>query len=103
MNRSQVIFFFTVLMVVVAIARYNSSSTAVTQNSAPSPSPTSVLIPASPAASPSAAFIPAPSVPAQLSQNQSAQFRKVAARVAPAVILISIFDSSGKLLRNGTG
>jgi len=105
MNRSQVIFFFAVLVIVVAIARYNSRSTAVTQNSASSPPPTSVLIPASPAASPSAASasVRAPNAPAQLSQNQSAQFRKVAAQVAPAVILISIFDSSGKLLRNGTG
>jgi len=103
MNRSQVIFFFAVLVIVVAIARYNSRSTAVTQNGASSPPPTSVLIPASPAASPSAASIRAPNAPAELSQNQSAQFRKVAAQVAPAVILISIFDSSGKLLRNGTG
>jgi TonB family protein len=103
MNRSQVIFFFAVLVIVVAIARYNSRSTAVTQNSGSSPPPTWVLIPASPAASPSAASVRAPNAPAQLSQNQSAQFRKVAAQVAPAVILISIFDSSGKLLRNGTG
>ena len=103
MNRSQVIFFFAVLMIVVAIARYNSRSTAITQKNASSPRPASVLIPASPAASQSAAATPAPNAPAQLSQNQSTQFRKVATRVAPAVILISIFDSSGKLLRNGTG
>src|SRR5437773_5508979 len=103
MNRSQVIFFFAVLMIVVAIARYNSRSTAIMQKNASSRRPASVLIPASPAASQSAAATPAPNAPAQLSQNQSTQFRKVATRVAPAVILISIFDSSGKLLRNGTG
>jgi len=105
MNRSQVIFFFAVLVIVVSIARYNSRPTAVTQNSGSSPPPTSVLIPASPAASPSAASasVRTPNAPAQLSQNQSAQFRKVAAQVAPATVLISIFNSSGKLLRNGTG
>jgi TonB family protein len=61
------------------------------------------LVPASPAAAPSAIPSPAPTTAPQLSQNQSAQFRKVAAQVAPAIILISIFDSSGRLLRNGTG
>lgn len=60
-------------------------------------------MPASPAPAPSAAPTPAPTVVAKLSQNQSAQFRKVAAQVAPAVILISVFDASGKLVRNGTG
>jgi TonB family protein len=103
MNRSQVIFFFAVLAVVIAIARYNSRSTAVTQSSAPSAAPSSTFVPASPAAPPSAIPIPAPTTAPQLSQNQSAQFRKVAAQVAPAIILISVFDSSGRLLRNGTG
>ena len=103
MNRSQVIFFFAVLAVVIAIARYNSRSTAITQSSAPSAAPSSALVPASPAAAPSAIPIPASTTAPQLSQNQSAQFGKVAAQVAPAIILISVFDSSGRLLRNGTG
>ena len=34
---------------------------------------------------------------------QSGELRKVADKVAPAVILISVFDASGKLLRTGPG
>lgn len=102
MNRSQLIFFFAVLVVVIVIARYNSRSPALTQTSAPSPPPSSALVPSSPAVPATTAAGPAVT-PAQLSQNQFAQFRTVAAQVAPAVILISVFDSSGKLLRNGTG
>ena len=63
--------------------------------------PASVLIPVSPAAQPSPT--PSRTAAAQITQTQSAQFRKVAIQVAPAVSLISVFDSSGKLLRNGTG
>jgi TonB family protein len=98
MNRSLVIFFLAVLLVVIVIARHNSKPLVVTQKSAPTPPSSSALVPAAPTAS-----SPAPIKSAQLTQDQSAQFRRVAAQVAPAMTLISVFDSSGRLLRNGTG
>lgn len=103
MNKSQIVFFLAVLMIVIAIARYNSKSTGVTQSSAPSSPPSSTLVPASPLPAPSAAPTPAPTAVPNLGPNQVAQFRKLAAQVAPAVTLISVFDASGKLVRNGTG
>ncbi|MFN2542937.1 MAG: TonB family protein [Chthoniobacterales bacterium] len=41
--------------------------------------------------------------PAAGAQSPSPELRKVTERVAPAVILISVFDEPGKLLRTGTG
>jgi TonB family protein len=98
MNRSLVIFFLAVLLVVIAIARHNSKPLVVTQKSAPTPPPSSPLVPAAPTAS-----SPAPIKSAQPAQDQSPKFRRVAEQVAPAMTLISVFDSSGRLLRNGTG
>jgi TonB family protein len=98
MNRSLVIFFLAVLLVVIAIARHNSKPVVVTQKSAPTPPPSSPLVPAAPTA-----LSPGPIKSAQPTQDQSAKFRRVAAQVAPAMTLISVFDSSGRLLRNGTG
>jgi len=52
---------------------------------------------------------PSPSASPQLAlasatpQTPSPELQKVASKVGPAVILISVFDSSGKLLRSGTG
>jgi TonB family protein len=103
MNRSQVIFFVVVLTVVIAIARHNSRTTAITPSSTPSPPHSSALVPASTATPLTAPPAPVPSKTAELSQNQSAELRKVAAKITPAMVLISIFDSSGRLLRNGTG
>lgn len=58
---------------------------------------------ASPA--PAAPNAPASASPAALSPTPSSptDFRKVAERVSPAVILISVFDDPGKLLRTATG
>src|SRR5439155_12269993 len=99
MNRSQVVFFFAVLVVVIAIARYNSrTTTAPNQTGAPSVTPAAQLAPKIPAnASPgtSVAATPAPTVVAQGTPNPSAAaLRKAAAQGCPAVILISVFDSS---------
>jgi len=60
---------------------------------------------ASPGASAAASTAPAgaKSSPAQVAQAAGPDFRKVAERVRPAVILISVFDEPGKLLRTGTG
>jgi TonB family protein len=60
---------------------------------------------ASPGASAAASAGPAgaKSSPAPVAQAPGPDFRKVAERVRPAVILISVFDEPGKLLRTGTG
>lgn len=61
-------------------------------------------------------FVPAPQSPAPLpspaspqvttsspSENQPPDFQPVANRVRPSVILVSVFDASGKLLRTASG
>lgn len=45
----------------------------------------------------------APQAQASASPTVARDLRAVAARVSPAVILMSVFDESGKLLRTGTG
>jgi TonB family protein len=54
---------------------------------------------AAPVLSPTARATPS----ASASAIQSGELRKVADKVGPAVILMSVFDASGKLLRTGTG
>ena len=74
-------------------------------------SPTPVQIP-----SPAASATPVPTASASVavtqaspaptpspSQTPSAQFRRLASKVGPAVILVTVFDPSGQLLRTGTG
>jgi TonB family protein len=62
-----------------------------------------------PAASggPAVAVSPSPSAaqpsPSAVAQSPSPELRKAAERVKPAVILVSVFDEPGKLLRTGTG
>jgi TonB family protein len=61
---------------------------------------------ASPAASSSASPSPTPAQPSATpapSQTPSENLRRATRKAGPAVILISVFDSSGALLRNGTG
>lgn len=66
----------------------------------PSISPaTSTSSTAPPVSSPTSTASPSASV----SAIQSSELRKVADKVAPTVILVSVFDASGKLLRTGTG
>jgi TonB family protein len=103
MNKSRLLFFFVVLAIVIAIARYNSSKIRPTAETKPvtrSPSPTSnsLLIPppvTSPAAKPSASAV------AQAAAGPD--FKKTAERITPSVLSLSVFDNSGRLLRNGTG
>lgn len=108
MRQSQIIFFGIVLVIVVAIAKFNSSKISVTEANAPSPT-VAPQASAAPSASPSAApkvqasASPAPSAVAQASASPPSAFTKLADQVSPAMILVSIFDNSGKLLRNGTG
>jgi TonB family protein len=68
-----------------------------------SPSPTAT---ASAFANPTAASPSSPppvSSPKAIKENQSSELRNAAEKTAPAVIQVSVFDASGKLLRTGTG
>src|SRR3954464_9316540 len=104
MNKSRVIFFFAVLAVVVGIARCNSRTTMQTTETkpvAPASSPTnnSLLIPPavnSPVVRPSASAGVAQASPGP-------DFKKTAERITRSVLALSVFDTSGRLLRNGTG
>ena len=107
MYKSRIAFFLIVLCLVIVIAKYNSkriSQTASLTIPASSPASTSakptILVPP-PNPSPATAF--ASPLPVATQTPAPPDFQKAANRVAPAVILISVFDSSGKLLRNGTG
>jgi TonB family protein len=100
MNKLRVVFFFALLGIVVAIARCNSNP----KSQAESPTfstPASQI--ASNTTAPTPAEIAAATATPQPSQGPVADFRKASERVNPAVILVSVFDNSGKLLRTGTG
>jgi TonB family protein len=103
MNRSQVIFFAAVLILVIAIAKHNSKMTDVTQNSPASPSPSSTLAPANSPSPVATAPALTSNNAAQLTRKQREEFGQVASKSKPAMVLLSVFDDSGKLLRNGTG
>ncbi|MEY2525827.1 MAG: hypothetical protein QOE73_598 [Verrucomicrobiota bacterium] len=64
---------------------------------------TSVAPSASPSASPPASATPTPTASVSPSATPLAELRKASDKTAPAVILVSVFDASGKLLRTGTG
>src|SRR4051795_10511648 len=104
MNKSRAIFFFAVLAVVVGIARCNSRSmkqTAERTPAAPSGSPrsNSLLIPP-----PVTSSVAAPSASAPVAQASTGlDFKKTAERITPSVLALSVFDTAGRLLRNGTG
>jgi TonB family protein len=98
MNRSRIIFFFTVLGIVIGIARCNSRQQAsrtigVAPVETATPAQSTILAPP-----PKVAATAAPTA-----QHPPADFKKAADKVAPAVIAVSVFNSSGKLLRTGTG
>ena len=69
---------------------------------APSPSAAPSMS-ASSTATPVSSPTPTATPSASASAIQSGELRKVADKVAPTVILVSVFDASGKLLRTGTG
>jgi len=104
MNKSRLIFFLAVLGVVVGIARCNSRTsdqTAATKPAATAqPRATSNLL--VPPSNTSPVVTPTPS--AVLAQAQATvDLKKLAERISPSVVALTIFDGSGKLLRNGTG
>jgi TonB family protein len=109
MTRSRLIFFLVVLAIVIAIWRAHPPPPASkTASNTPPPAPVqsataiparnnSLIIPAaqSPATTATAS--------AAVAQAPHVDFKKPAQRITPAVLALSIFDSTGKLLRNGTG
>ena len=100
MNKLRVLFFFGLLGIVVAIARCNSNPKS--QAESPTfPTPASQI--ASNTTAPAPAEIPAATPAPPPNQSPATDFRKASERVNPAVILVSVFDNSGKLLRTGTG
>jgi TonB family protein len=91
------------LFVILAISWYGKKpQTEVTGSPTPartsSPSASAALSP-SPSAS---AAVAQPSTPPS-SKTSSPEFQKVASKVGPAVILVTVFDPSGRLVRTGTG
>jgi len=64
-----------------------------------SPPPVAVTPTVSPTPSPT----PEQFAPTPPNQTPSPDFRNVAEKVGPAVVLVTVFDSSGQLLRSGTG
>lgn len=76
-----------------------STTTSSTTPSATVPPSTVPSATAAPALSPAPAVSPS----ASPAESQSAELRKAASKAAPSVILVSVFDASGQLLRTGTG
>jgi TonB family protein len=103
MNKSRLVFFLVVLGIVFAIARCNSKRLAQTNPPRPASvrsTPASSLLIPPPNPSPVATPTPAP-VMAQTAPQ--VDFKKIAGRIIPSVIGLSVFDASGKLLHHGTG
>jgi TonB family protein len=104
MNKSRFVFFLAVLGVVVGIARCNSRTTNQTTAAKPTATPppmggSSLLVPP-----PNSSPVVTPTPSSTLAQAQTPiDFKNLAGRVSPSVIALSIFDRSGKLLRNGSG
>jgi TonB family protein len=104
MNRSRFIFFLVVLGVVFGIARYNSRHMTQTTTTSPGASATPRLRPESVASPLGAKPASPPTSPVALAQAGSTEdFKKAAERIMPSVIALSVFDTSGKLLHEGTG
>jgi len=100
-NKLRVILFFALLGVVILIARHNSKPTSRPE------SPTFSTPESQIASTNAASSVPTPAPAASPSpppkQDASANFQAASERIRSAVILLSVFDNSGKLLRNGTG
>ena len=84
------------LFVVLSMAWCQPQTTPQASASPPpeTPPPTPIATPSpSPTVSPSASP----------TESQSTELRKAASKAVPAVVLVSVFDASGQLLRTGTG
>ena len=100
MNRSTIIFFFGLLAVVLTIAWCNSRSRLAEQTGRDN-SPGSPLLPSASPPAASGSVSPAPIT--QGTKSPAVDLAKSAAQIQPAVVSISVFEPSGKLLRRGTG
>jgi TonB family protein len=98
MRRSTVFFFFMLVVIVVMVARCNSRSR-LAEERAQSATETPLV----PEAVPSPATTPSPTPSANPTKSPVVEVAKVAAQIQPAVVLLSVFEPSGKLLRTGTG
>jgi TonB family protein len=96
-KRSTLFFFFGLVVVVGVIARCNSRSR-LAQEQEQAAQQVSPLVPSA-APSPSLSATPSP----QPTATPKVDVAKVASRIQPAVVAISVFDPAGKLLRTGTG
>jgi TonB family protein len=99
-NRSTVFFFFGLVVIVAVIARCNSRSRLAEERNQPVVS--SPLIPEA-SSTPAATTATSATPTAQPSATSATDLAKAAAPIQPAVVAISVFEPSGKLLRNGTG
>jgi TonB family protein len=89
------------LFVVLSMAWCQPRSTS-TSSTTPSPivsPPTPPTLTAAPALSPAPSAAPS----ASPTEAASAELRNAARKAAPAVVLVSVFDASGNLLRTGAG
>ena len=99
MRRSTLVFFFALVVMLVAIARCNSRSR-LAQEREQSTLPASPLMPSTTAVPATSAT---PSATATPSSTPTVDVAKAAFEIQPAVVSISVFEPSGKLLRTGTG
>jgi TonB family protein len=101
MKRSTVFFFFALVVIVAVIARCNSRSR-LAEERTEAATPTSPLVPS---AAPSASVTPtsSPTATPQPSKSPAVDLGKAAAQIQPAVVSLSVFEPSGKLLRTGSG
>jgi TonB family protein len=99
-RRSTLLFFFILVVIVAMIARCNSRSRLAEERDQPlSASPLVPSAAPSPVTTPT--VTPAPT--AQAAKSPEGDVMKATAQVQPAVVSISVFEPSGKLLRTGTG
>lgn len=90
------------LFVVLSMAWCQPRSTSPTVATTPAPTAPPAIQPGAtiaPALSRSATALPS----ASATESQSAELRTAVSKAAPAVVLVSVFDASGELLRNGNG
>ena len=99
MNKSTLFFFFVLVIIVVTIARCNSRSR-LAEERAQSQLATPPLVPS---VAPSPSTPPSPTATALPTESPEVGVAKAAAQTEPAVVSLSIFEPSGKLLRTGTG
>ena len=99
MRRSTLVFFFALVVMLAAIARCNSRSR-LAQEREQSTMPASPLLPS---VAPSPATTTTPSPTPTPTSTPGVDIAKAAFEIQPAVVSISVFEPSGKLLRTGTG